>query len=59
MDDLINELVGAANLMRAVRVDGEYWVSMLAAYNSIINVAQKLRESEVKTNEPGNDSADA
>ena len=59
MDDLINELVGAANLLRAVRVDGEYWVSMLAVYNSIIKVAQKLQESGGNANESSNDCSDA
>jgi hypothetical protein len=59
MDELINELASAANLLRTVKVDGEYWLQMSAVYNSIVKVAQKLKESEVVKDEPGNNSPDA
>ena len=59
MDDLINELVSAANMLRTIKVDGDYWLQMAAVYNSIVKVANKLQESGVKASESGNDSADA
>lgn len=59
MDETINELVSAANLLRTVKVDGEYWLQMSAVYNSIVKVAQKLKESEVVKDESGNNGADA
>jgi hypothetical protein len=59
MDELINELASAANLLRTVKVDGEYWLQMSAVYNSIVKVAQKLKESEVVKDESSNNSADA
>lgn len=59
MDELINELASAANLLRTVKVDGEYWLQMSAVYNSIVQVAQKLKEKEVVKDESSNNSADA
>lgn len=59
MDELINELASAANLLRTVKVDGEYWLQMSAVYNSIVKVAQKLKESEVINDESNNNGADA
>ena len=59
MDELINELASAANLLRTVKVDGEYWLLMSAVYNSIVKVAQKLKESEVVKDESSNNGADA
>jgi hypothetical protein len=59
MDELINELASAANMLRTVRVDGEYWLQMSAVYNSIVQVAQRLKEMEVVKDESGNNSPDA
>jgi hypothetical protein len=59
MDELINELASAANMLRTVRVDGEYWLQMSAVYNSIVQVAQRLKEMEVVKDESGNNSSDA
>lgn len=59
MDELINELASAANMLRTVKVDGEYWLQMSAVYNSIIQVAQKLKEREVVKDESSNNGADA
>ena len=59
MEALINELASAANLLRSVKVDGEYWLQMSAVYNSIVQVAQKLKESEVVKDESSNNGADA
>jgi uncharacterized protein Yka (UPF0111/DUF47 family) len=59
MDELINELASAANLLRTVKVDGEYWLQMSAVYNSIVKAAQKLKESEVVKDESGNNSPEA
>jgi len=59
MDELINELASAANLLRTVKVDGEYWLQMSAVYNSIVQVAQKLKEREVLKDESSNNGANA
>jgi len=59
MDELINELASASNLLRTVKVDGEYWLQMSAVYNSIVKVAQKLKESEVVKDESSNNGANA
>lgn len=59
MDNLINELASAANLLRTVKVDGEYWLQMSAVYNSIVQVAQKLKEREAVKDESSNNGADA
>ena len=59
MEELIKELVDTANALRNVKVDGEFWIIMAASYNSIIQVAQKLQESEVKQNESINNGPDA
>ena len=59
MDEIINELMQAANLLRTVKIDGEYWFTMIAIYNTIIQTAQKLQKVEVEQDEPGNDTADA
>lgn len=59
VEEYVNELVSAANLLRTVKVDGEYWFTMTAIYNSLIQVAQKLQESGVNDNETINNGADA
>ena len=59
MDELINELASAANMLRTVKVDGEYWLQMSAVYNSIVKVAQKLKEREAVKDESSNNGADA
>lgn len=59
MDELINELASAANMLRTVKVDGEYWLQMSAVYNSIVQVAQKLKEREVVNDESSNNGANA
>lgn len=59
MDELINELASAANLLWTVQVDGEYWLQMSAIYNSIVQVAQKLKERKVVKGESSNNGADA
>lgn len=60
MDDLIKELLAAANMLRTIRVDGDYWLNMAAVYNSIRQVAAKLQESEAKkTDESINNGPDA
>lgn len=43
MEDIINELLSAANLLKTVKVDGDYWLQMSAIYNSIVQSAQKLQ----------------
>ena len=55
MDEIISELVSAANLLRSVKVDGEYWVTMLAIYNTLVQTAQKLQNGGGPQNEPCND----
>ena len=60
-DQMINELQQAANLLRTVKVDGEYWVVMQAIYNSMIQVVQFMQSENSKggnTVEPINNSAD-
>lgn len=59
MEEVINELLSAANLLRTVKVDGEHWITMQAVYNSLVQVAQKIQEGEVVKDEPSNNSADA
>ena len=59
MEEVINELLSAANLLRTVTVNGEHWITMQAVYNSLVQTAQKLQESEVVKDESGNNSADA
>lgn len=59
MEELINELASAANLLRTVKVDGDYWLQMSAVYNSIVQVAQKLKEREVVKDESSNNGAGA
>ena len=58
MDEIINELLSAANLLRTVKVDGEYWYTMAAVYGSIVQSAQKLKK-EGENNEPIDNGADA
>lgn len=61
-EQMINELQTAANLLRTVKVDGEYWYVMTAIYNSMIQVVQFMQSEKSKggnTVEPINDSADS
>lgn len=59
-DQMINELQQAANLLRTVKVDGEYWVVMQAIYNSMIQVAQFMQQNKGgNTDEPVNDSVNS
>lgn len=37
------ELLKAAQLLRAVRVDGEYWLTMHAVFNSIVQAAEAIK----------------
>lgn len=59
MEEIISELMNAANLLRTVKVDGEYWIKMVAIYNTLIHVINELQKVEVKQNEPSNDTSDA
>ena len=59
MDEIINELVTAANLLRSVKVDGEYWYIMAAVYGTLVQTAQKLQKGGISSNEPSNNGADA
>lgn len=59
MDEIINELVAAANLLRTVKVDGEYWYIMAAVYGTLVQTAQKLQKGGISSNESSNNGADA
>ena len=41
---MIEELLRAAELLRTVKVGGEYWMLMAACVNSITKVAEELRK---------------
>ena len=51
MEEQIQELFKAANLLRTVSVSGEHWLSMQAVYNSLLKVANELKGCEVKQDE--------
>lgn len=53
---MYEELMKAAGLLKAVKVDGEYWLLMQAVYNSIVKVANDIREEETKVESVNNDS---
>ena len=55
MDEIVNELISAANLLRSVKVDGEYWYVMAAIYGTLVQTAQKLQNGGGPQNEPCND----
>lgn len=42
MDKDYEELIKAANALKTVKVDGEYWLIMLASVNSILKVASDM-----------------
>lgn len=44
MDKLIEELIKAANALKTVKVDGDYWLTMLASVNSVLMVVSALQE---------------
>ena len=44
MDKYIDELIKAANALKTVKVDGDYWLTMLASVNSILMVVSALQE---------------
>lgn len=44
MDKYIEELIKAANALKTVKVDGDYWLTMLASVNSILMVVSALQE---------------
>lgn len=48
------ELLKAACLLKTVKVDGDYWLIMQAVYNSIVTVANKIREGETKVESVNN-----
>ena len=61
-EQMINELQTAANLLRTVKVDGEYWYVMTAIYNSMVQVVQFMQSEQNKggnTVEPINDSVNS
>ena len=49
---MIEELMKAANLLRTVKVDGEYWMLMAACTNSIVKVANELRKQQEESEAP-------
>lgn len=42
MNNDYEELIKAANALKKVKVDGEYWLIMLASVNSILKVASDM-----------------
>lgn len=44
MDKYIEELIKAANALKTVKVDGDYWLTMLASVNSVLMVVSALQE---------------
>lgn len=51
MNELYDELIKAAQLLRTVKVDGDGWLNMIAVYGSILKVATALKGEELT--EPG------
>lgn len=46
LENARDELQKAANLLKTVRVDGDYWLTMTACVNSILSVAAQLTSTE-------------
>lgn len=53
MNDDYEELIKAANALKTVKVDGNYWLTMLASTNSVLKVASDLLAMMQQTNAEG------
>ncbi len=52
--DKYKELIAAAQLLKTVKVDGDYWMLMQACVNSIVKIAESLKgEEDANNNKPG------
>lgn len=49
MEKLIEELLKTAQALQSVEVNGKYWLTMFAAYNSIMMVVSRLQEENERT----------
>ena len=43
MEEIIQKLLKTAGLLATVRVDGDYWMVMAACRNTVLQVAEELK----------------
>lgn len=57
MGELYEELIKTASCLKSVSVNGNYWLIMQACVNSVLKVAEAIKQQEGKSNESINDNS--
>lgn len=56
MGELYEELIKTANCLKAVSVNGDYWLIMQACVNSVLKVAKAIKQQEKNANKGEQDA---
>lgn len=57
MGELYEELIKTANCLKAVSVNGDYWLIMQACVNSVLKVAKAIKQQEGEKDESVDDNS--